>query len=68
MLSVIWRIHWRFAIGGFPFSDQQLVTRAMSQFAILKRGRLDLDCTFNRLRSVSFGSQLSQTCDSNYIL
>ncbi|KAG1489988.1 hypothetical protein G6F47_013507 [Rhizopus delemar] len=43
VLSVIWRAHWRFTIDGFPFIDKQLVTRAMSQFATLKRGRLDLD-------------------------
>ncbi|KAG1117144.1 hypothetical protein G6F40_003152 [Rhizopus arrhizus] len=43
VLSVIWRAHWRFTIDGFPFIDKQLVTRAMSQFASLTRGRLDLD-------------------------
>ncbi|KAG0871644.1 hypothetical protein G6F16_005740 [Rhizopus arrhizus] len=43
VLSVIWRAHWRFTIDNFSFSDKQLVTRAMSQFATLKRGRLDLD-------------------------
>ena len=34
---------WRFTIDGFPFIDKQSVTRAMSQFATLTRGRLDLD-------------------------
>ncbi|KAG1450664.1 hypothetical protein G6F46_010433 [Rhizopus delemar] len=43
VLSVIWRTHWRSTIDGFPFIDKQLVTRAMSQFATLKRDRLDLD-------------------------
>ncbi|EIE88051.1 hypothetical protein G6F46_007684 [Rhizopus delemar] len=43
VLSVTWRTHWRFIIDDFPFIDTQLVTRAMSQFATLKRGRLDLD-------------------------
>ncbi|KAG0954419.1 hypothetical protein G6F40_012583 [Rhizopus arrhizus] len=43
VLSVIWRAHWRFTIDDFSFTDKQLVTRAMSQFATLKRGRLDLD-------------------------
>jgi hypothetical protein len=43
VLSVIWRAHWRFTIDDFPFIDKQLVTRVMSQFATLKRGRVDLD-------------------------
>ncbi|KAG0983042.1 hypothetical protein G6F29_005846 [Rhizopus arrhizus] len=43
VLSIIWRAHWRFTIDGLPFIDKQLVTRAMSQFATLKRDRLDLD-------------------------
>ena len=43
VLFIIWRAHWRFTIDDFPFIDKQLVTRAMSQFAILKRSRLDLD-------------------------
>jgi hypothetical protein len=43
VLSVIWRAQWRFTIDGYPFIDKQLVTRVMSQFATLKRGRLDLD-------------------------
>ncbi|KAG0735225.1 hypothetical protein G6F23_011743 [Rhizopus arrhizus] len=43
VLSVIWRAHWRFTIDGFPLLDKQLVTRAMSQFATLTRGRLDLN-------------------------
>ncbi|KAG1454459.1 hypothetical protein G6F55_007597 [Rhizopus delemar] len=42
-LSAILRAHWRIAIDDFPFIDKQLITRAMSQFAALKRGRLDLD-------------------------
>ncbi|KAG0754405.1 hypothetical protein G6F16_012964 [Rhizopus arrhizus] len=43
MFSVIWRARWRFTIDGVPFIDKQLDTRAMSQFATLTRGRLDLD-------------------------
>ncbi|EIE84018.1 hypothetical protein RO3G_08723 [Rhizopus delemar RA 99-880] len=43
VLSVIWRAHWRFVVDGFPFIDKQLVTCAMSQFATLKRRRLELD-------------------------
>ncbi|KAG0942057.1 hypothetical protein G6F32_008187 [Rhizopus arrhizus] len=43
LISGLWRAHWRFTIDGFPFIDKQLVTRAMSQFATLTRGRLDLD-------------------------
>ncbi|KAG1325745.1 hypothetical protein G6F62_008381 [Rhizopus arrhizus] len=43
VLSVIWRAHWRFTIDDIPFIDKQLVIRAMSQFATLKRGGLDLD-------------------------
>ncbi|KAG0765718.1 hypothetical protein G6F16_005866 [Rhizopus arrhizus] len=43
VLSIIWRAYWRFTIDSFPFIDQRLVTCAMSQFATLKRGRLDLD-------------------------
>ncbi|KAG0737654.1 hypothetical protein G6F62_010455 [Rhizopus arrhizus] len=43
VLSVIWGSHWRFTINGFPFTDKQLVIRAISQFSTLKRGRLDLD-------------------------
>jgi hypothetical protein len=43
VLSIIWRAYWRFTIDSFPFIDQRLVTCAISQFATLKRGRLDLD-------------------------
>ena len=61
--------HWRFTIDGFPFIDKQLVTRAMAQFATLKRGAsLTLTSMFNRLHSVSFGSHRSETYDSYYKL
>ncbi|KAG0735335.1 hypothetical protein G6F57_004160 [Rhizopus arrhizus] len=43
LISGLWRAHWKFTIDDFPFIVKQLVTRAMSQFATLTRGRLELD-------------------------
>ncbi|KAG0739955.1 hypothetical protein G6F23_008598 [Rhizopus arrhizus] len=56
VLSIIWRAHWRFTIDDFPFIDKQLVTRAMSQFATLKRADSTLTSMFHRLNSVSLGT------------